>query len=125
MVHTPPRLLLAEGDPQLASLMLRALEDAYDVTLILDGADAIPAIVAGQFDVVVLDRRLPMVDGVSIVEAVRHAGVTTPVLILSSLGSVQDKVRGLDAGANDYLVKPFEFSELLARLRAIRRNGAA
>ena len=68
-----------------------------------------------------IDRRLPTLDGVSIVENLRRSGVTTPMLILTALGTVQDKVRGLDAGANDYLVKPFDFDELFARLRAIRR----
>ncbi|MFK4980093.1 response regulator, partial [Klebsiella pneumoniae] len=77
------------------------------------------------FDVVVVDRRLPTVDGLTIVETLRRAGSRVPMLILTALGTVQDKVRGLDTGANDYLVKPFEFDELFARLRAIRRvsNG--
>lgn len=121
MVDTRPRLLLAEDDPQLGPLMARVLDEVYDVRLIADGGDALDAALEGMFDVLIIDRRLPTVDGVSMVETLRQGGVTTPMLILTALGTVQDKVRGLDAGANDYLVKPFEFDELFARLRAIRR----
>lgn len=116
-----PRLLLAEDDPQLGPLMAHVLDEVYDVRLVPDGGDALDAALEGMFDVLIIDRRLPTVDGVSIVETLRQSGVTTPMLILTALGTVQDKVRGLDAGANDYLVKPFEFDELFARLRAIRR----
>jgi DNA-binding response OmpR family regulator len=71
--------------------------------------------------VLVIDRRLPSLDGLALVRALRAQRVTTPILVLTALGTVRDKVDGLDVGANDYLVKPFEFDELLARLRAIRR----
>ena len=121
MANNRPRLLLAEDDPQLGPLMVRVLEEVYDVTLCADGAEALTAAQQGLFDVLIIDRRLPNIDGVSIVESLRRGGATTPMLILTALGTVQDKVRGLDAGANDYLVKPFEFEELFARLRAIRR----
>lgn len=121
MADSRPRLMLAEDDPQLGPLMVRVLEEVYDVTLHADGARALTAAQAGLFDVLIVDRSLPSIDGVSIVETLRRGGVTTPTLILTALGTVQDKVRGLDAGANDYLVKPFEFDELFARLRAIRR----
>lgn len=116
-----PRLLLAEDDPQLGPLMASVLDEVYDVVLVADGGDALATAEIGPFDVLVVDRRLPTMDGVSIVESLRRGGVLTPTLILTALGTVQDKVRGLDAGANDYLVKPFEFEELFARLRAIRR----
>ncbi len=121
MADTRPRLLLAEDDPQLGPLMARVLDEVYEVRLVPDGGDALDAALEGLFDVLIIDRRLPTVDGVSMVETLRQSGVTTPMLILTALGTVQDKVRGLDAGANDYLVKPFEFDELFARLRAIRR----
>ncbi|WP_082104531.1 response regulator transcription factor [Demequina soli] len=121
MAEARPRLLLAEDDPQLGPLMRGVLESVYEVTLIDDGSDALAAAQERQFDVLVVDRRLPGLDGVSIVETLRRDGIATPTLILTALGTVQDKVRGLDAGANDYLVKPFEFDELFARLRAIRR----
>jgi two-component system, OmpR family, response regulator QseB len=123
MPDTRPRLLLAEDDPQLGPLMVRVLDEVYDVVLHADGGEALEAAERGPFDVLVVDRRLPTLDGVSIVETLRRHGVSTPTLILTALGTVQDKVRGLDAGANDYLVKPFEFEELFARLRAIRRVG--
>ncbi|MBU4464264.1 MAG: response regulator transcription factor, partial [Actinobacteria bacterium] len=121
MNTTRPRLLLAEDDPALGPLMVTVLDEVYDVTLLVDGADALDAALTGSFDALVIDRRLPTLDGVSIVERLRRSGVQTPTLILTALGTLQDKVRGLDAGANDYLVKPFEFDELFARLRAIRR----
>jgi two-component system response regulator QseB len=121
MSDNRPRLLLAEDDPQLGPIMATVLDEVYDVTLIPDGGDALRAASDDRFDVIVMDRRLPTIDGVSIVETLRRTGIQTPTLILTALGTVQDKVRGLDAGANDYLVKPFEFDELFARLRAIRR----
>lgn len=121
MTDMRPRLLLAEDDTQLGPIMVRVLGEVYDVTLIADGGAALASARDDQYDVLIVDRRLPTLDGVSIVEDLRRGGVTTPTLILTSLGTVQDKVRGLDAGANDYLVKPFEFEELFARLRAIRR----
>lgn len=118
------RLLLAEDDSQLGPIMQRVLDEVYDVTLISDGAIALDVILEQHFDVLVVDRRLPSLDGVTIVESLRRAGVETPTLILTALSTVQDKVRGLDAGANDYLAKPFDFDELFARLRAIRRVTA-
>lgn len=123
MGETRPRLLLVEDDPQLGPIMARVLDEVYEVTLIPDGSAGLDAAQEELFDVMVVDRRLPSMDGISIVESLRSSGATTPMLILTALGTVQDKVRGLDAGANDYLVKPFEFDELFARLRAIRRVG--
>ncbi|WP_062205397.1 response regulator transcription factor [Demequina salsinemoris] len=122
MTETRPRLLLAEDDPQLGPITAQVLGESYDVRLEVDGADAFEAARHGGFDVLVIDRRLPSLDGVALIERLRAASVTTPALILTALGTVQDKVTGLDAGANDYLVKPFEFDELFARLRAIRRT---
>jgi len=121
MTGDRPRMLLAEDDPQLGPLMAQVLEEVYDVALIPDGADALAAAMERTFDVAVIDRRLPGLDGLQIVQHLRRAGVRTPALILTALDTVQDKVSGLDAGANDYLVKPFDFDELFARLRAIRR----
>ncbi len=125
MSPSRPRLMLVEDDPQLGPIMARVLEEVYEVTLVDDGGEALTTAEKGLYEVMIVDRRLPTIDGISIVETLRRTGVDTPMLILTALGSVQDKVRGLDAGANDYLVKPFEFEELFARLRAIRRvsNG--
>jgi two-component system response regulator QseB len=123
MAEIRPRLLLAEDDPQLGPLMAQVLDEVYEVQLHADGEEALDAARSAHWDVMVIDRRLPSLDGVSMVEALRRDGNSTPLLILTALGTVQDKVRGLDAGANDYLVKPFDFDELFARLRAIRRVG--
>jgi two-component system response regulator QseB len=101
--------------------MCDVLEEIYDVTLVNEGDAGFRAALDDAFDVLFVDRRLPGVDGVDIVRSLRSRGVSTPMLMLTALGALDDKVRGLDAGANDYLVKPFEFDELFARLRAIRR----
>lgn len=119
--HPLPRLLLIEDDPQLGPLMAQVLAETYEVSLVADGKLGVTAGLASDFDVMVIDRRLPSLDGLAVVETLRRKLVTTPILILTALGTVRDKVDGLDTGANDYLVKPFEFEELLARLRAIRR----
>lgn len=121
MPESRPRLLLVEDDPKLGPIVAGVLDEVYDVRLVADGGAALTVATDERFDVMIVDRRLPTVDGVSIVETLRRSGATTPMLILTALGTVQDKVRGLDAGANDYLVKPFQFEELFARLRAIRR----
>lgn len=114
-------LLLIEDDPQLGPITRDVLSEAYDVTLVDDGLVGLDKARSGDFDALVIDRRLPGVDGVTIVKRLREEGVTVPVLLLTALASVSDRVEGLDAGANDYLVKPFEFDELLARLRALLR----
>jgi two-component system response regulator QseB len=115
------RLLLIEDDPQLGPMVAQVLGEVYDVTLIVDGAEGLAAGVSGEYEVMVIDRRLPSLDGLSVVDGLRRKLVTTPILLLTALGTVRDRVDGLDTGANDYLVKPFEFDELFARLRAIRR----
>lgn len=116
-----PRLLLIEDDQQLGPLMRQILDEVYAVTLVDDGARGVEAALSSAFEVMIVDRRLPGLDGLGVIETLRRKRITTPMLILTALGTIQDKVRGLDAGANDYLVKPFEFDELFARLRAIRR----
>lgn len=116
-----PRLLLIEDDRRLGPLLREVLEEAYDVTVCVDARSGFETGRDGDFDVIVVDRRLPGADGIDVVSSLRRSGVTAPMLMLTALGTLDDKVRGLDAGANDYLVKPFEFDELLARLRAIRR----
>ncbi|HAM26610.1 MAG TPA: DNA-binding response regulator [Microbacteriaceae bacterium] len=116
-----PRLLLIEDDPQLGPLIGQVLSESYDLTVVTDGLLGVQTALEADFDVMIVDRRLPSLDGLGVVESLRSKRVTTPILILTALGTVADKVSGLDAGANDYLVKPFEFDELLARLRALQR----
>ncbi|MEO8908521.1 MAG: response regulator transcription factor, partial [Microbacteriaceae bacterium] len=118
-------LLLIEDDPQLGPLIRDVLAEAYSVTLADDGKVGLDAALSGDFDVMVIDRRLPSLDGLELISTVRTQRITSPILVLTALGTIADKVDGLDAGANDYLVKPFEFDELLARLRALTRVFSA
>jgi len=122
MVSDRLRALLVEDDPRLGPLIEDVLAETYDVVRVVDGASGLERGLAGAFDVIVVDRRLPGLDGVSLVRSLRLGRVVAPILMLTALGAVQDRVEGLDAGANDYLVKPFEFDELLARLRALTRS---
>jgi two-component system response regulator QseB len=117
-----PTLLLIEDDPELGPITRDVLAEHYETDLVADGARGLEAAESGDYDVMVIDRRLPEVDGLTIVQTLRRKRVTTPILLLTALGTVGDKVDGLDAGANDYLVKPFDFDELLARLRALTRS---
>jgi len=118
-------LLLVEDDEALGRLVARGLEaNGYTVTWERDGDQAFLRASGGTFDIVVLDVMLPGLDGFSLLRELRQQGIATPVLVLTARGSVQDRVRGLDAGADDYLVKPFAFEELLARLRALSRRPA-
>lgn len=117
-----PYLLLVEDDPRLGPLMAKALQPSFEVELVADGQEGLERAATGDHDVMVIDRRLPHLDGLSIVQKLRGARVVTPILLLTALGTTADKVDGLDAGANDYLVKPFEYDELTARLRALTRR---
>ncbi|MGN6124929.1 MAG: response regulator transcription factor [Humibacter sp.] len=117
-----PYLLLIEDDPRLGPLMAKVLQASFEVELIADGQAGFERAATGDHDVIVIDRRLPTLDGLSIVRRLRDARVVTPILMLTALGTTADKVDGLDAGANDYLVKPFEYDELTARLRALTRR---
>lgn len=119
-----PRVLVIEDDPQLGPLMAALLGDDFDVALAGDGREGLQLALSQEWDALVVDRGLPLVDGVSLVRSVRAKGLAVPILILTALGSVPDKVEGLDAGANDYLVKPFDSDELAARLRALTRTYA-
>lgn len=120
-----PALLLVEDDRELVALMGRVLSaEGYAVTAAADGHRGLHLALSGSFDVIVVDRGLPAMEGLELVERLRARALTTPILVLSARGSTQDRVDGLDAGAEDYLTKPFEASELLARLRALlRRHG--
>ena len=119
------RLLLIEDEPDIGRQLKSALTDAgYVVDLARDGEEGQFLGETEPYDVVVLDLGLPKVDGVSVLERWRRAGLATPVLILTARGAWSDKVAGFDAGADDYLTKPFHTEELLARLRALLRRAA-
>jgi two-component system, OmpR family, response regulator len=118
-----PRLLLVEDEAELAGMLRELLaEEGYAVDVVADGQAGLHRGLVGRYDVVVLDRRLPALDGLDLLGRWRRSGVTTPVLVLSALGNPVERVEGLDAGAEDYLTKPFDVDELLARLRALRRR---
>lgn len=117
-----PRLLLIEDDRALAPLLVEMLSESYSVVHAGDGQAGLHAALTGTFDLMVIDRGLPGIEGIELVSRLRRVGATTPALILTARGTLQDRVEGLDAGAEDYLVKPFEVEELLARLRALLRR---
>lgn len=118
------RILVVEDEQQLAELIGRVLRDnAYAVDLAFDGADGLELALSGTYDAIILDRLLPKLDGLALCRQMRQAGVDTPVLFLSALRDLPQRVEGLDSGADDYLGKPFSFTELLARVRAMTRRG--
>jgi DNA-binding response OmpR family regulator len=122
----PVRILLVEDEAKMAALIQRVLTaERHVVDVAPDGVSAAALVAGGRYDVIVLDRMLPDVDGVTLLRLLRAKSVETPVLMLTALGSVDDRVAGLDAGADDYLAKPFAFNELIARVRALGRRGAA
>jgi two-component system response regulator QseB len=119
----PPRLLLIEDEPKLVDMLSTLLvDDGYEVDTATDGQRGLHLGLTRRYDVVVLDRGLPAVEGLDLLIRLRSRGVTVPTLVLSALGNPADRVAGLDAGAEDYLAKPFDIDELLARLRALRRR---
>ncbi|MGF1658073.1 MAG: response regulator transcription factor [Rubrimonas sp.] len=122
----PPRLLLVEDDTGIGRMLERGLAaEGYAVAWSRDLRSAVAAARDAVPDIVVLDRMLPDGDGVGLCRALRRFGVAAPVLMLTARDALEDKLEGFDAGADDYLAKPFEFDELLARLAALRRRGVA
>ena len=120
------RVLVVEDEPKMAALIKRVLvAERHVVDTAPDGVSAVALAEQGPHDVIVLDRMLPDIDGFTVLRLLRAKGNATPVLMLTALGTVDDRVAGLDAGADDYLAKPFAFSELLARIRALGRRPAA
>lgn len=117
------RLLLAEDERSLSRALTAILEgNRYSVDAVFDGAEAFAYLEAGHYDAVILDIMMPKMDGLTVLRRLRAAGNRVPVLLLTAKGEVEDKVLGLDSGANDYLTKPFSTPELLARIRAMTRN---
>ena len=122
------RILIVEDQRDLNEIIARKLRNEnYSVDACFDGEDALDYIRGAEYDAVVLDIMLPGITGIGVLKQMRLSGDKTPVLLLTALDSVEDRVSGLDAGADDYLVKPFHFDELLARIRAMirRRDGRA
>jgi DNA-binding response OmpR family regulator len=120
------RLLIAEDDAKLRDVLARGLIQAgYTVDAVSRGDDAHALLMRNAYDVAVVDWRMPGGDGIDVVATLRADGVSLPVLMLTARDTAPDRIRGLDAGCDDYLVKPFEFDELLARLRALLRRPSA
>lgn len=120
------RLLLAEDEQSLSRAVKTILEkNNYSVDAVFDGADALAYLESGAYDGAILDIMMPKMDGITVLRAVRQQGNRVPILLLTAKSEVDDKVLGLDSGANDYLTKPFAAKELLARIRAMTRSQAA
>jgi two-component system OmpR family response regulator len=118
------KFVLVEDDRETAAYLTRGLaEEGHIVEHVVDGREGLFRASDGSYDLIILDRMLPVVDGLAVLRALRAAGVETPVLILSALASVGDRIEGLDCGSDDYLVKPFAFGELLARTNALLRRA--
>ena len=120
------RILVVEDEQKVANALREGLQaERYDVVVERTGEGAFFRITTERFDAILLDLTLPGRDGLKILKAMRDRGIKTPVLVLTARDTLQDRVVGLDAGADDYLVKPFAFTELLARVRALMRRGSA
>jgi two-component system OmpR family response regulator len=119
------RVLVIEDDPETAGQLVESLAtNGYDVDLAVNGDDGFARGRAAEYAVMTVDRMLPGLDGITIIRRLREGGIATPALIISALGEVDDRVRGLRAGGDDYLVKPFAYAELLARVDALARRSA-
>lgn len=120
------RVLVVEDEPRIADFVARGLaENGYSVDTARDGEEALHWPSVAEFDVIILDVMLPRVDGIEVCQTLRRQGTRTPILMLTARDAVEDRVKGLDSGADDYLVKPFAFAELLARVRALCRREPA
>jgi two-component system OmpR family response regulator len=119
------RLLLVEDDPKIASFIIKGMKaEGYAVDHAPDGQEGLHMAVTEPYDTAIIDVMLPKLDGLSLIERMRKEKVNTPVIILSAKGSVDDRVKGLQMGGDDYLTKPFAFSELLARVQALMRRSS-
>ena len=119
------KILVVEDEPKLASFIKKGLEEqSCEVEVAFDGQIGRTMAVNNSYDVIVLDVNLPKINGFDVVQSLRQQQIKTPVLMLTAMGSVDDKLTGFEAGADDYLVKPFEFRELMARLKALHKRGS-
>ncbi|MBO0800079.1 MAG: response regulator transcription factor [Blastocatellia bacterium] len=120
------RILLVEDEPSAAQLLAKGLrEQSYAVDIAADGETAVYRAGVNDYDLILLDLMLPRKNGFAVCRELRSAGLITPILIVTARDAVQDRIEGLDLGADDYLIKPFDFHELLARIRALLRRGPA
>ena len=118
------RILIVEDEAKVASFIKRGLEEEhYAVDVAEDGKEAVGLVDSYDYDLAILDIMLPEIDGLSVLSHIRNVGKTTPVILLTAKDLVEDKVKGLDMGADDYITKPFAFEELLARIRVLLRRG--
>src|SRR5438093_7938810 len=125
MVGGRRRILVIEDDPETAGQLVDFLSTrGYQVDLASDGNDGLKRGSSADYAVLTIDRMLPDIDGLAVIRRLREGGIVTPALIISALGEIDDRVRGLRAGGDDYLVKPFAFAELLARVEALARRSA-
>lgn len=119
------KILVVEDEPKLASFVKKGLEEqSCEVDIAYDGQLGRSMALSNSYDVIVMDVNLPKMNGFDVVQSLRHEKVSTPVLMLTAMGSVDDKLTGFESGADDYLVKPFEFRELMARLRALTKRSS-
>ncbi len=119
------KLLIIEDEKKVAKFIEQGLrEERYELELAYDGEDGLEKAITGEFDGIILDLMMPKRDGISLLRELRARGITTPVLILTAKGTIQDKITGLDSGADDYLSKPFHFEELTARIRSMLRRSS-
>jgi two-component system OmpR family response regulator len=126
MAEARRRILVVEDDSETAEQLVESLwNSGYQVDLAIDGDDGLARARTGDYAVMTIDRMLPGIDGLAIIRRLREDGVLTPALIISALGEIDDRVRGLRVGGDDYLVKPFAFAEMLARVDALARRSAA
>lgn len=117
------RILIAEDEKDLNQILsARLKKEHYSVDSCFDGKEVLDYLAGAEYDALIMDIMMPVMDGLTVLKTIRHQGVTTPVLLLTARDSIEDRVQGLDAGANDYLVKPFAFEELLARIRVLLRH---
>jgi two-component system copper resistance phosphate regulon response regulator CusR len=118
------KFLVVEDEPKVAAFIKQGLEEEqHEVTVVYDGHFGFKMASENRYDAIILDLMIPYINGLDLCKQIREKGITTPILMLTALGSTDDKVTGLDAGADDYLVKPFDFKELLARLRVLTKRS--
>lgn len=120
------RILVVEDEPAVSSFLLEGLRaEKFEADLAEDGHVALDLLTGNTYGLIVLDLNIPLLDGLGVLGRIREKGLTTPVIVLTARSSVEDRIRGLETGADDYVLKPFAFEELLARIRALLRRGAS